>query len=132
VAELLIRHTITAVPVLDRGGVVGIVSEYDLMAKSGETASDIMTPQVICVTEDTDVEEVRVLLLDRRIRRVPVLSGQQLVGIVSRSDIVGLLALEWICQVCGEPVRAESPPDSCPRCGQPREQFVQQEQPPGD
>ena len=131
VAELMVTHTVTAVPVMDSGGVVGVISEYDLLAKTGETARDVMTPQVICVSEDTDVEEVRVLLLDRRIGRVPVIAGHRLVGIVSRSDIVGLLALEWVCEVCGEAIRAEKAPEACPRCGK-AGRFVQQEQSPGD
>jgi predicted transcriptional regulator len=133
VAELLATHHISAVPITDDNGtVVGLVSEYDLLAKSGQSARDIMSPGVISVTEDTDVEDVRVLLVDRRIRRVPVMAGPQLVGIVSRSDLIGLMALEWVCQVCGEPIHAEAQPDRCPRCGEPRDAFVQQAQPPGD
>ena len=87
VAELLSRHRISAVPITeDNGAVVGLVSEFDLLAKSGKTARDIMSPGVISVTEDTDVEDVRFLLIDRRIKRVPVLAGQELVGIVSRGE----------------------------------------------
>ncbi|HEV8651984.1 MAG TPA: CBS domain-containing protein [Actinomycetes bacterium] len=133
VAELLTRHKISGVPVTDEAGaVVGLVSEYDLLVKQGATARELMSPTVISVTEDTDVEHVRALLVDMRIRRVPVLAGQQLVGIVSRSDLVELLALEWTCEVCGEPVRGQQPPDQCPRCGQPTERFTRQEQPPGE
>ena len=84
---------------------IGLVSEFDLLAKPGGTAADVMTTAVISVSEDTDVEDVRHLLIDRRIRRVPVLRGGRLVGIVSRGDVVALLATEWVCQVCGESVR---------------------------
>jgi CBS-domain-containing membrane protein len=132
VAALLSSHHISAVPITDPSGfVVGLVSEHDLLAKTGQTAGDIMVSSVISVTEDTDVEDVRVLLVDRRIRRVPVMAGRQLVGIVSRSDLVGLLALEWTCQVCGEVVRGESPPERCPKCSAPQASFVQQVPPPG-
>jgi CBS domain-containing protein len=132
VAETLGRHRISAVPVVDEaGGVVGLVSEYDLLAKPGRTAREVMTTAVVSVTEDTDVAEVRHLLVDRRIRRVPVLAAGRLVGIVSRSDVVALMATEWVCQVCGEPVRGERPPDVCPKCLGGGERFVQQEQPPG-
>ena len=132
VAKLLTKHKISGVPVTDdTGAVVGLVSEYDLLVKQGATTRDVMSPAVVSVTEDTDVEDVRALLVDLRIRRVPVLAGQQLVGIVSRSDLVELLALEWTCEVCGEPVRGQRPPDGCPRCGG-REQFSRQEQPPGE
>jgi CBS domain-containing protein len=132
-AKLLSSHRISGVPVTDRdGAVVGLVSEYDLLVKQGATAREVMSPTVISVTEDTDVEDVRALLVDMRIRRVPVLASQRLVGIVSRSDLVELLALEWTCESCGEPVRGPRPPDRCPRCGEPATRFTRQEQPPGE
>jgi CBS domain-containing protein len=132
VVRLLGKHRISGVPVTDEAGaVVGLVSEYDLLVKQGATARDVMSPAVISVTEDTDVEDVRALLVDMRIRRVPVLSGRRLVGIVSRSDLVELLALEWTCEGCGEPVRGPRPPERCPRCGEPAGRFARQEQPPG-
>ncbi len=90
VANLLSESTISGVPVVDDGGrVLGVVSELDVVSRQGATAADIMSKQVISVTEDTDVDEVLHLFLNQRIRRVPVLSGgQHLVGIVSRSDLV--------------------------------------------
>ena len=132
VAQLLTRHRISGVPVTDQdGAVVGLVSEYDLLVKRGAVAREVMSPTVISVTEDTDVDDVRALLVDMRIRRVPVVAGKQLVGIVSRSDLVELLALEWTCPRCGEAVAGARPPDRCPRCGEPAAGFTRQEQPPG-
>jgi CBS domain-containing protein len=133
-AELLAKHRISAVPITDdEGAVVGVVSEYDLLSRRGRVARDVMSPSVISVTEDTDVDDVRVLLIDRRIRRVPVLHGQHLVGIVSRSDLVELMSMEWTCEVCGEPVRQEMPPEVCPKCGASGvENFAYQVQPPGE
>ena len=133
VVELLTTHRISGVPVTDQdGAVVGLVSEYDLLVKRGAIAREVMSPTVISVTEETDVEDVRALLVDMRIRRVPVVAGRRLVGIVSRSDLVELLALEWTCERCGEPVRGSRPPDRCPRCGEPTARFTRQEQPPGE
>jgi CBS domain-containing protein len=132
IAELLRHHSISAVPITDAAGaVVGLVSEHDLLAKTGSTAREIMSAEVISVSEDTEVDDVRLLLVERRIRRLPVLSGTQLVGIVSRSDIVALLAMEWVCEVCGEPIHGGRPPLRCPRCGA-VDRFVEQQQPPGD
>lgn len=131
IAELLTGRRISGAPVVDdAGNVVGLVSEFDLMSRAGQTAADVMTPGIISVTEDTDVDDVRHLLVDRRIGRVPVVAGGTLVGIVSRGDIVKLLALEWVCSVCGEPVRGERP-NTCPKCGADGTVFVQQLQPPG-
>lgn len=132
IAETLRRHRISGVPVVDEAGiVVGLVSEYDLLAKPGRTARDVMTTAVVSVTEGTDISDVRHLLVERRIRRVPVLAGGELVGIVSRGDVVALMATEWVCTVCGESVRGERPPQVCPKCLGGSERFVLQEQPPG-
>jgi CBS domain-containing protein len=132
IAAVLHQHRISAVPVVDDDGdVVGLVSEYDLLARpAGPTAREVMTTAVLSVTEDTDVDDVRHLLIDRRIRRVPVLSGGKLVGIISRADIVALAITEWVCPVCGESVRGEQPPASCPKC-RGTDDFVSQVQPPG-
>jgi CBS-domain-containing membrane protein len=121
VAQLLDKHHISGVPVCDEAGhIVGVVSEYDLIAKpEARTAAEAMTRDVISVMEDTSVDEVRFLLVHRKIKRVPVLRGQKLVGIVSRADLVREIALTWVCQVCGDHERGETPPQTCPRCGVP-------------
>ncbi|MGD9890905.1 MAG: CBS domain-containing protein [Dehalococcoidia bacterium] len=117
-ARLLARHRISGLPVVNRSGsLIGVVTEYDLLAKTGNTVAEIMTRGVISVSPETDAEAVAHLLADRRVRRVPVLDHGRLVGIVSRSDLVQQIAMRWVCQTCGEPVRGEAAPDVCPRCG---------------
>jgi len=121
VAQVLDRHRISGLPVCDADGhMVGLISEFDLIAKPDtHTAGQAMTRDVISVMEDTSVEEVRYLLVHRRIKRVPVLRGQRLVGIVSRADLVREIALSWVCQVCGDTERGKDPPDQCAKCGTP-------------
>lgn len=132
IANALTSHRISAVPVIDESGqVVGLVSEHDLLAKAGELATDLMTTAVLTVTEDTAVEDIRHLLVDRHIRRVPVLRGGELVGVVSRGDVVATMAMEWVCQVCGESARGAEPPERCPKCHAGADRFIRQEQPPG-
>jgi CBS domain-containing protein len=132
IADVLTRHRISAAPVVDDAGqVVGLVSEHDLLAKSGQVAEELMTTAVISVSEDTQVADIRHLLIDRRIRRVPVLRGAEIVGVVSRGDVVATMATEWVCGACGEPVRGPEPPVACPKCHSGPERFTQQEQPPG-
>jgi CBS domain-containing protein/rubredoxin len=132
-ARLLARHRISGLPVMNQDGkLVGLVTEYDLIAKQGATVADIMSHSVISVSPDTAVEEVAHLLANRRIRRVPVLDGDQLVGIVSRSDLVKQIAMRWVCPVCGEAVHAEEAPQRCPRCHAPQSAFTREVQLPGD
>jgi CBS domain-containing protein len=132
IAHRLGLRRISAVPVVDGSEhVVGLVSEYDLLAKAGLTAADVMTTAVITVTPDTDIADIRDLLVSRRIRRVPVVANGRMVGIVSRGDVVALLTTEWVCGTCGEAVRGERPPQRCLKCRGGADQFAFQEQPPG-
>lgn len=117
-ARLLSEHHISGLPVVNAGDtLVGVVTEYDIISKPGHRVGEIMTRGVISVSPDTDVEEVRHILVHEHIKRVPVLDQGRLVGIVSRADLVREVAMSWICPVCGEMVRGEEQPESCPRCG---------------
>ncbi|GBD16562.1 Hypoxic response protein 1 [bacterium HR26] len=118
-------------PVVDNEGrVIGIVSEYDVISKRGRTAADIMSRDVISVSEDTSAESVAQLLSERRVRRVPVLRDGRLVGIISRADLVRLFAItRWTCEDCGYFVRGFQRPEQCEACGSTR--FVLDREPPG-
>jgi CBS-domain-containing membrane protein len=117
-AQLLMQHRISGLPVVnDQNIVVGVVTEYDIMSKSGQTVGSIMTPGCISVAPDTDLEDVSHILVHENIRRLPVLEQGRLVGIVSRADLVRELAMRWVCTVCGEVVHSEQQPEFCPRCG---------------
>jgi CBS domain-containing protein len=59
-----------------------------------QTASDIMTEDLITVKEETDISEVARLMLNNNIKQIPVVDGSKLIGIVSRADIVKLLLKE--------------------------------------
>lgn len=111
-ARLLVEHGVSALPVLDvRGELVGIVSEADLikvearpdprsqatpMAPSAGTAprrvSDVMTREVISVRAATEVSQAVRMMLDAGIKRVPVLDGRRVIGVVSRRDLMRVIA----------------------------------------
>lgn len=56
------------------------------------TAADVMTTDVVCVDVDDTVGHVALLMAQRNIKRVPVLQNGSLVGIITRADIIRLLA----------------------------------------
>jgi CBS domain-containing protein len=131
-ARLMARYRISGLPVVNpTNTLVGLVTEHDLIAKQGRVVGDIMSRSVISVTADTTVEEIAHLLANRHIRRVPVMDGDKLVGIVSRSDLVRQIAMRWICHICGEVVRGAAMPQRCPRCGASEDAFSHQVEMPG-
>jgi CBS domain-containing protein len=93
-AMTLIKNQISGAPVAGRNGkIIGVVSEADIVAKKGKDVKTIMSKNIISVTEDTAVEDIARLMTTHRIKRLPVMRGQDVVGIVSRADIVSAIAL---------------------------------------
>jgi CBS domain-containing protein len=92
-ARLLVRRKISGVPVVDekdKTKVVGILTEADLLAapSGAKTVAEVMRKRVISVAPDTSVDDIAATLVKRKIKRVPVLEGGKLVGIVSRIDVL--------------------------------------------
>ena len=93
-AMTLIKNQISGAPVAGKNGkIVGIVSEADIVAKKGKDVKAIMSKKIISVTEETPVERVAQLMTTHKIKRLPVMRGDEVVGIVSRADIVSAIAL---------------------------------------
>jgi len=122
IARAMLKQRVSALPVIDaKGRILGMVSEGDLLrrgetgtekrrswwlelvtdpatsareyAKShGQHARDVMTRTVVTVTPDTDLAKVADILEQWNIKRVPVVKGERLVGIVSRRDLLPLVA----------------------------------------
>jgi CBS domain-containing protein len=120
--KLLAEHDVSALPVVDgEGKLLGILSEADLMhrveigtekrrpwwqeavtgagtlaeefAKShGKKVGEIMTPEVVAVSEETPLSDIATLFERKRIKRVPVTKDGKLVGVVSRSNLIQALA----------------------------------------
>ncbi len=118
VAQTLSRKRITGALVVDgEGVVVGIISETDVFTKRGLVARDIMSGNVISVTEEMGIDEAAKLLVGERIRRVPVISRGKMVGLLSRSDVLDFFAkTRWTCNVCGRWERGLERPDKCFSC----------------
>jgi CBS domain-containing protein len=93
-AMLLIKSQISGAPVSGKNGkIVGVVSEADIVAKKGRDVRAIMSRKVISIAEETPVEQIAQLMTTHGIKRLPVMRGAEVVGIVSRADIVNAIAL---------------------------------------
>jgi CBS domain-containing protein len=73
-------------------GVAGQELARDYVKSHGRTVNDVMTREVIAVSDTTDLADVAMLLETKRIKRVPVIRDGQLVGIISRANLVRALA----------------------------------------
>ena len=92
-AMTLIKNQISGAPVAGKDGkILGVVSEADIISKKGKDVRAIMSKKVISVTEDATVEQVAQLMTTHAIKRLPVMNGAAIVGIVSRADIVSAIA----------------------------------------
>lgn len=100
--KLLVNNRVTGMPVVNgRGEMVGIVSEYDIIASVGrqkKVAPEAFkvelpyTRQVEAVNEDTSLEDILDRFISAKCRRLPVVDkGGRLVGIISRRDVMKVL-----------------------------------------
>lgn len=95
-AQLLDQMRISGLPVTDtEDKIIGIITEADIISKMNREdlrVSDIMSHDVIAVSDETPVNEIATLLTERKIKRVPVVENGKVIGIISRADIVHAVA----------------------------------------
>jgi CBS domain-containing protein len=105
--HLFVKDDFNAYPVEEEARIVGLVTKFDFLAcfvftmsymipryddLMKRTVGEIMTPEFIYVREETKLTRVLQLMVDHRIRSVPVIEGDQaLVGIISREDVMRAL-----------------------------------------
>jgi CBS domain-containing protein len=124
-ARLMLYHKISGLPVVEAGGtLVGIITEGDFLRRaeigaarrrppwieffttpgrlaeeyihaSGRKVREVMSTELHTVTEEAPLPEIARLMEDRGIKRVPVVQGREVVGIVSRADLLrAVISLE--------------------------------------
>ncbi len=93
VLKILKRTGISGVPVLKEGKLVGIITRKDLLRKSDETQLGLlMTRDPVTVSPDAPVQEAARLMVENNVRRLPVVEGTDLVGLISVADLIHALA----------------------------------------
>jgi CBS domain-containing protein len=119
VVQILAKNRITGLPVVTEDNeLLGVVSESDIIGKPGDTVAEIMTNGAYTVSPDTPLAEAAEILLRRRVRRLPVVEGDKLVGLLSRSDLILFFAHHvWTCTWCAKGYRGFYAPSSCSQCG---------------
>ena len=131
--KTMLKHGVSGLPVVDQAGkLVGILSKSDFLRRAeigterkrgrlltflagpdkvafdfkrehGRNVGEIMTPKPATITADTPVEEIARIMESRHVRRLPVMNGDKIVGIVTHSDFLPVIArLELNAQSVGQ------------------------------
>jgi len=97
-AKVMAQEDIGPVPIVEDGRLVGIVTDRDIVVRvvaegrdpKATTVREIASTELVTVSPDDDLGEALHLLAERQVRRLPVVEGDRLVGIVAQADIARL------------------------------------------
>jgi len=103
----MVEANVGSLLVADEGEIVGIVTERDYLRRvtlQGRTdkdtlVRDIMSSPLYVVTPDTPIAECMALMTDRRIRHVPVVDGEKVVGVISIGDLVKFISKQQAFEI---------------------------------
>jgi CBS domain-containing protein len=106
-AQAMNQHGIGGLVVLDRGALVGVFTERDILRRvvaaernpATTPVRDVMTAPVITCLPETSVEECGAILSGRRIRHLPVTDDRGLVGLVTSGDLLAFQVTEQIATI---------------------------------
>lgn len=101
----MIRHDFGSIVIMDKGKVVGIITERDIVRKITKSfdylnrpLSETASKPVITASPDTPIWEAFTLMLRKKIRRLPVVKAGKLRGIVTERDL-----FKWVVKIAYEP-----------------------------
>jgi len=97
-AKMMAQEDVGPVPIVKDGRLVGIVTDRDIVVRvvaegrdpNATTVKEIASTELVTVSPDDDLDEALHLLAERQVRRLPVVEGDRLVGIVAQADIARL------------------------------------------
>ncbi|MBW3592910.1 MAG: CBS domain-containing protein [Actinobacteria bacterium] len=98
-ARVMASEDVGPVPVVEGGRLVGIVTDRDLVVRilaegkdpSSTTIGEIASSDLVAVQPDDELEQAERLMAERQVRRLPVVEGDRLVGIIAQADIARAL-----------------------------------------
>lgn len=99
-AKMMQKHNVGSIPVVDHTGVIGIVTDRDIVVRcvaggmdlQNARVKEVMTADLTTVTPETDMNQVTEIMAGRQIRRLPVVEQGRLVGILSLGDLAATQA----------------------------------------
>ena len=94
-AQLMQQHNVGSIPVCDQTGVIGIVTDRDIIVRNiahgknprNTPVRDVMTAKVATASPDMDVDDVTKMMAQNQIRRVPVVDNNKIVGMLALGDV---------------------------------------------
>jgi CBS domain-containing protein len=97
-AKVMAQGDVGPVPIVEDGRLVGIVTDRDIVVRvvaegrdpNATTVKEIASTELVTVSPGDDLDEALNLLAARQVRRLPVVEGERLVGIVAQADIARL------------------------------------------
>jgi CBS domain-containing protein len=97
-AKVMAQEDVGPIPIVEDGRLVGIVTDRDIVVRvvaegrdpKTTTVNEIASTELVTVSPDDDLDEALNRLAERQIRRLPVVEGDRLVGIVAQADIARL------------------------------------------
>jgi CBS domain-containing protein len=118
-AQIMKEENVGSLPVVEEGRVIGILTDRDIVVRAvaervdpqSVYVSDVASRELVTVEPDQDLDEALALMAQGQVRRLPVVEGGRLVGVLAQADV----ALEAKEKRAGEMLEEISQPSSTPR-----------------